>query len=140
MKLMLWLGVVAIGIPILASCSKESGSNASSSAKDHFDTQWASEEHWLVSTVVADLQGMAGLSGITEPTDTCEVTKEDHHFKVGSVELEMDPSCWDIASYKRLLESWKIPAAESGASDSKLVHDLLTPTATVIQKANLELN
>ncbi|MEO5715750.1 MAG: PDZ domain-containing protein [Luteolibacter sp.] len=120
--------------PFLAACGKKE--EAVVEVGTSFESPWPSEEQWMVSSVVADLQGICALAGGKAAEGSVTAGKVDHEFQVGGVTLKMSPSCWDTASYQALLESWK-PAPQSAAGPAPdLVHDLLTPTATGLQKAN----
>lgn len=120
---------------LLGSCGKKDDPNATS-ATEVFDTPWSCEEHWMVANVVRDLQGMAALAGEKPADFTFTPGKADREYLAGETRLVMAPSCWDPASYLPLLETWKPVAASSADAAPDLLHDLLTPTATVIQKAN----
>jgi hypothetical protein len=122
-------------IPLLGSCGKKSEDDASS-ATDVFDTPWSCEEHWMVSKVVRDLQGMAALAGEKPAEAAVTPGKEDREYLVGETRLVMAPSCWDPKSYSPLLENWKPVARASNEAAPDFLRDLLTPTAKVIQQAN----
>ncbi|MEY3897030.1 MAG: hypothetical protein RLZZ214_2551 [Verrucomicrobiota bacterium] len=90
----------------------------------------------MVANVVRDLQGMAKLVG-EKPVDAVVATgKAAREYLVVATTLVMAPSCWDPGSYLPLLESWKPVAHSSPGTAPDLLHDLLTPTATAIQKSN----
>lgn len=79
---------------------------------------------------------MATLAG-PKPADWAAVAgKSNREYKVGGIKLTMSPSCWDLASYQPLLGSWKPSPQISSDHASDLLHDLLTPSATALQKAN----
>lgn len=124
-----------LAIPFLSSCGKKDG-EATSDATGALDIEWVSEEHWMVSSVVEDLRGMVKLAGGTIANDKVTPGNADHEFEVGPVELPMKPSCWDLESYAPLLASWKPVAGTAAEGAPDLVHDLLTPTAKVLQQSN----
>ncbi len=90
----------------------------------------------MVASVVRDLQCMASLAGEKSADAAVTPGKADREYLAGATRLVMAPSCWDPESYLPLLETWKPVAGGSTAAVPDLLHDLLTPTATVIQKAN----
>lgn len=126
-------------IPLLGSCGKKEEDTASS-ATEAFDTPWSCEEHWMVANVVRDLQGMAALAGEKPANAAVTPGNEDREYLVGETRLIMAPSCWDTGSYLPLLETWKPVAQASTEPAPDLLHDLLTPTAKVIQQANLSIS
>jgi tetratricopeptide (TPR) repeat protein len=131
-----WMLAGLLVFPLLGNCGKKEEIAASSTAAEVFDTPWSCEEHWMVASVVRDLQGMTGLAG--EKPAQADVTpgKVDREYLVGATRLVMAPSCWDPESYLPLLETWKPVAQGSTEAVPDLLHNLLTPTATVIQEAN----
>jgi tetratricopeptide (TPR) repeat protein len=130
-----WLPTGLLLIPLMANCGKKNDA-ASASAAKHFVTPWSCEEHWMVAETVKDLQGMVKLCGASIGGESTVPAKAGHEYQVGQVTLKLSPSCWDLASYERLLESWRPAgqAADDPAPD--LLHDLLTPTAKSLQMAN----
>lgn len=130
-----WLLAVLLVVPLTGGCGKKDDGGAAADGKD-FKSPWTFEEHWMVANVVLDLQGMATLAGAKAAADPTVPGKADHEFLVGGVKLAMSPSCWDPASYRQLLKIWKPAAQISTDPAPDLVHDLLTPTATALQKAN----
>ncbi|GAA5123270.1 hypothetical protein JIN84_11175 [Luteolibacter yonseiensis] len=134
-----------LGLPLLPGCEKkveESGAGAEISETDggKAQRQWTCEEHWMVEGTVRDLQGMAKLCGAGDTEKTVPTAKSGHEYQVGKAGLKMSPSCWDIASYRPLLEEWKITQQAASDNAPDLLHDLLTPTAKVLQKANKEIS
>jgi tetratricopeptide (TPR) repeat protein len=123
-------------LPLLGSCGKKDEAAASASATGNFETSWSCEEHWMVANVVRDLRGMATLAGEKIADDAVTNDKADREYLAGATKLVMAPSCWDTASYLPLMESWKFIAPSSTGAVPDLLHDLLTPTATAIQKTN----
>ncbi len=119
--------------PLVTGCGDKS--EAPASAAEGFKSAWTCEEHWMVSSVVADLQGMASLtSAATVPG------KQPRAYRVGEIDLAMSPSCWDSASYLKLLENWKPTSQTAAGAPPELLHELLTPTSAVLQKANLAVS
>lgn len=121
-------------IPILAGCGKKEEDPAEAAEK--FNSPWSSEEHWMVSNIANDLRGMAVLAGAKPGDATTVPGKKEREYQAGGVTFRMSPSCWDTASYKPLLDGWKPAAVASSATAPDLLHDLLAPTAKVLQKAN----
>ncbi len=130
-----WMVAGLLGGLLVGGCGNKDESNVSS-ASEVFDTPWACEEHWMVANVVRDLQDMAALAGEKPAEITVTPGKADRDYLAGEIRLVMTPSCWDPESYLPLLETWKTVSAASADVPPDLLHDLLTPTATVIQKAN----
>ena len=97
---------------------------------------WSSEEHWMVSSIVDDLAGMARLASGQIPDGEVKEDGKDHQFTYGITELQMQPSCWDQASYVKLVKSWKPVASDAPEPALDIVNTLLTPTATQLQRAN----
>ena len=118
---------------MVIGCGKKAGSAAS--AAEGVKSAWTCEEHWMVASVVADVQGMASLTAAATVPG-----KRPRAYQVGEVELELSPSCWDSASYLKLLEDWQPAAATAEGAPPELLHELLTPTSTVLQKANLAVS
>ena len=130
-----WIFVGLIAAACLPGCGKKE-ENSDSSASAVFDTPWSCEEHWMVAATVGDLQGMAKLGGTPIGSEAVVPAKAPREYQVGRVTLRMSPSCWDLASYQPLLGSWKPAPVEAAGNGPDLLHDLLTPTAKSLQKAN----
>lgn len=124
------------GLLLLQGCEKKELVEVASPG-EVFDGKWSSEEHWMVASTVKDLQGMAKLGGNGIGEDSTVPSKVAHEYQVGKVALKMAPSCWDLAGYRNLLESWRPSPQVSGDPAPDLLHDLLAPTAASLQKANL---
>jgi PDZ domain len=120
-------------LPLVTGCGEK---EETETAVVKFDTPWSSEEHWMVSSIVADLHGLAELAGGKTSDAAANAEKDARVYQVGGVGITMAPSCWDIASYRPLLETWKPVAASSAGAGPELTRDLLTPSAKVLQKAN----
>lgn len=133
-----------LGISLLQSCEKkteESGSSAEiSEVTGEIQGSWTSEEHWMVSGTVRDLQGMGKLCGAESGDNTAQPAKAGHEYQVGEINLKMAPSCWDLTSYRPLLAEWKLTPQTATGTAPDLMHDLLTPTAKVIQKSNKDVS
>lgn len=130
-----WMLAGLLVIPILAGCGKKEEDPAE--AVEKFNSPWSSEEHWMVSNIANDLRGMAMLAGAKPGDATTTVPgKKERQYQAGGFTITMSPSCWDTASYKPLLDGWKPVAVASSAAAPDLLHDLLTPTAKVLQQVN----
>jgi tetratricopeptide (TPR) repeat protein len=121
---------------LLIACEKKSGSDSAAG----FDSQWSCEEHWMVARTVKDLQGMMKLGGATTQEHATAPQTAEREYQVGSVKLRMDPSCWDIASYRPLLDSWKVIPVSAPEASGDSLNELLTPTAKVLQNANRRIS
>ena len=87
----------------------------------------------MTSIIARDLASMAGKDAdqvIVKPS------KAPHEFSINGVSSKGAPSCWDTATYKPLLDDWKITASPSNPTGTDLLQALLTPTVAEIQKAN----
>lgn len=133
-----------LGLPLLQSCEKkveESGSDSEvSEIAGETQGGWTCEEHWMVAGTVRDLQGMGKLCGADSGGDAVTPAKPGHEYQVGSINLKMAPSCWDLASYHALLAEWKLTPQAATDPAPDLLHNLLTPTARVLQKSNKEVS
>lgn len=135
MNVRTWMLAGLLGFAFLQGCG-EKNEEAGTGATEKFDSPWACEEHWMVAGTVKDLQGMAKLGGAGIGTDAVVPAKAARTYQVGGVALKMSPSCWDLASYQPLLKGVKIAPQTPAEPAPDLLHDLLTPTAKVLQKAN----
>lgn len=100
------------------------------------DSEWVSEEHWMVSGIVDDLAGMARLAKSAAAVGKVAAGEESHSFSVGGKSLPMKPSCWDTASYVSLVRSWEPASSVAPEPALDIVETLLTPTAKELQRAN----
>ena len=87
----------------------------------------------MTSIIARDLASMAG-----KDADQVIVksSKAPHEYSINGISCKGAPSCWDTATYKLLLDGWKITASPSDPTGTALLQALLTPTVGEIQKAN----
>ena len=133
-------GTALFGLTLFVGCSKEGEESTATIPHENFKSAWTCEEHWMVSTVASDLQGMAKLAGASHTAPPCDFDEKEQCYTLGNVQLKPEPSCWDLASYKPLLQSWSLKAEPATDDGPDLIHDLLTPTAESLQNANNELS
>lgn len=133
-------------IVLACSCDREEATPPESSivlAKNpHLSVvhpEFSSEEHWMVSRIVADLASMARLAGADGPAVGAEVVETSpHHFTVGDTELALSPSAWDPASYLVLLEG--ISAESDASTPTPILPELLDTGHDTLQSLNARIS
>ena len=135
MKKQIGLWVCLLALPFLPGCGKKE--EAAAVVEDgKFAGAFTCEEHWMVALTARDLQGMAALAGAPAADAEAKPTDKEREYQIGAVTLAMAPSCWDVESYRPLLEPWDATATAATSAAPDLLGDLLVPRASVIQKAN----
>ena len=87
----------------------------------------------MVDRIVRDL---ASITGETQSVPDLEPAGRNGSYRIGDTELQLQPSCWDPASFAPLVAAWAPHGSPDPSPRSDLLTRLQNPSVAELQAAN----